>query len=318
MIDGILLIDKPAGITSHDLVNRIRGIFKQRRVGHTGILDPLATGLMVLLLGKGTLFSQQLTSSDKIYSANFIFGKTTDSFDDEGKLVAEKDPGILTMDEFKNLCDRFKGTIKQLVPPFSAAKLNGRKMYMIARKGEAVPEMYKDVEIYSIEIISFNWPEVSLNIHCSAGTYVRSLAHQMGQQLGCGGYLKSLVRTGLGSFTIDQAISLEKLENSISGGNYSLVHQLVEALPGKPKISIRPEYFRSILEGKPFIKKYLYDTDYRGPGGCLSLLLGPDNKVLALVKLNYNWGSFKRLNSRDVLGKYVRIIDEGHLRQMRP
>lgn len=314
MVDGILLIDKPSGITSHDLVNGIRKIFKQRRVGHTGILDPMATGLMVLLLGKGTLFSRQLTSSDKKYSANFIFGKTTDSFDNEGKLVAEKDPGVLSVDKFEDLCNRYKGKIRQLVPPFSAVKLNGRKMYKVARKGETVPEMYKDVDIYSIEITSFNWPEVSLDVHCSAGTYVRSLAHQMGQQLGCGGYLKSLVRTGLGSFTIDQVISLEALENSINNGDYGSVLQLVEALPDEPKISIKPEYFRSVLEGKPFIKKYLYYTDYKGPGGCLSLLLGPDNKVLALVKLNYSWGSFERLDSRDVLGKYVRIIDEGHLR----
>jgi tRNA pseudouridine55 synthase len=314
MVDGILLIDKPPGITSHDLVNRIRKIFKQRRVGHTGILDPMATGLMVLLLGKGTLFSRQLTSSDKKYSANFIFGKTTDSFDNEGKLVAEKNPGVLSVDKFEDLCNRYRGKIKQLVPPFSAVKLNGQKMYNVARKGETVPEMYKDVEIYSIEITSFNWPEVNLDVHCSAGTYVRSLAHQMGQQLGCGGYLKSLVRTGLGSFTIDQAISLEALESSINNGDYGSVLQLVEALPDEPKISIKPEYFRSILEGKPFIKKYLYYTDYKGPGGCLSLLLGPDNKVLALVKLNYSWGSFERLDNRDILGKYVRIIDEGHLR----
>jgi tRNA pseudouridine55 synthase len=314
MVDGILLIDKPPGITSHDLVNRIRKIFKQRRVGHTGILDPMATGLMVLLLGKGTLFSRQLTSSDKKYSANFIFGKTTDSFDNEGKLVAEKNPGVLSVDKFEDLCNRYRGKIKQLVPPFSAVKLNGQKMYNVARKGETVPEMYKDVEIYSIEITSFNWPEVNLDVHCSAGTYVRSLAHQMGQQLGCGGYLKSLVRTGLGSFTIDQAISLEAIESSINNGDYGSVLQLVEALPDEPKISIKPEYFRSILEGKPFIKKYLYYTDYKGPGGCLSLLLGPDNKVLALVKLNYSWGSFERLDNRDILGKYVRIIDEGHLR----
>ncbi|RKX19679.1 MAG: tRNA pseudouridine(55) synthase TruB [Candidatus Zixiibacteriota bacterium] len=314
MVDGILLLNKPQGISSHDLVDRVRKIIKQRRVGHTGILDPMATGLMVLLLGRGTLFSQQLTSSDKKYSANFIFGKTTDSFDGEGKLVAEKDPGFINMGRFEKLCNQYLGKIRQLVPPFSAVKLNGRKMYKVARKGETVPEMYKDVEIYSIKITSFKWPEVNLDIHCSVGTYVRSLAHQMGQQLGCGGYLKSLVRTGIGSFTINQAISLEMFENSIKAGDYSSVLQLVEALPNKPKMSIKPEYFRSILEGKPFIKKYLYYTDYKGPGGCLSLLLGPDDKVLALVKLNYSWGSFDRLDSRDVLGKYVRVIDEGHLR----
>ena len=315
MVDGILLIDKPAGLTSHNLVDRVREIFSQRRVGHTGILDPLATGLMIILLGKGTLLSSQLTGVDKKYSAVFEFGRTTDSFDREGKIVSEIDPGKVDLDRFKHLCDTFTGRISQLVPPFSAVKLKGKRMYQSARDGEKVPERHKDVEVYSIEIDSFSWPLIGLNIHCSAGTYVRSIAHEMGQKLGCGGYLKDLVRTAVDSFTIDQAISLEQLINSIENGDYGAVRSLVEALPDRPTISIRPEYYHYILEGRPFIKRYLGHTEYRGPGGCLSLLLGPDNKILAMVNLNYNWGSLNRLDSRDILGKYVRIIDEGHLRQ---
>ena len=303
MVDGILLLDKPIGLTSHDLVNKVRKIFQQRRVGHTGILDPRATGLMVMLLGKGTLFSSQLTGVDKKYSAVFRFGISTDSFDSEGKIIEEKDPGQISLDRFKLLCDDFTGEINQLVPSYSAVKINGKRMYKIARNGKPVAEVYKDVEVYSIEITSFDWPEVSLDIYCGAGTYVRSLAHQIGQRLGCGGYLKSLIRTAVDNFTLDQAISIEQLANSIENGDNSPVRPLVSALPNKPTISIRPEYYRFVLEGRPFIKRYLNQTEYKGPGGCLSLLLGPENKVLALAKLNYSWGSFQRLDNRDILGK---------------
>jgi tRNA U55 pseudouridine synthase TruB len=139
----------------------------------------------------------------------------------------------------------------------------------------------------------------------------------MGLRLGCGAHLKSLVRTGIGRFSLAEAITLQELQMQVKGGNYGPLIPLHQALPDKPKIDIKPEYCRSVLEGKPFIKRYLSRTDYKGPGGCLSLLLGPDSKVLAIANLNYNWGSFERLDGRDVLGKYVRIIDEGHIRQER-
>ncbi|MCP4582976.1 MAG: tRNA pseudouridine(55) synthase TruB [candidate division Zixibacteria bacterium] len=314
MVNGILLLDKPIGISSHDLVNMVRRVLKQKRVGHAGILDPLATGLMVMLLGKGTLFSPQLTGSDKRYSAVLSFGKSTNTFDSEGQFIEEKDPGKLDLSEFKRACDSFIGNFKQLVPPFSAVKLNGKRMYKSARDGEEVPAKYKEVNVYSIDILTFDWPDVSVDIKCGAGTYVRSLAHELGQKLGCGGYLKKLVRTGIGDFDLDDTISIEKLEEAVGAGDLSAVKPLVDAFPDRPTIKIRSEYCKSILEGKPFIKRYLERTDYKGPGGCLSLLLGPEEKVLAVVTLNYNWGSYNRLEGRDVLGKYVRIIDEGHIR----
>jgi tRNA pseudouridine55 synthase len=314
MVDGILLLDKPAGITSHDLVDRVRRVFKQKRVGHTGILDPLATGLMVMLLGKGTLFSQHLTGSNKRYSAILSFGKATDTFDSEGTITREQDPGKLSKDRFKAACDSFIGDIDQLVPAYSAVKLNGKRMYKAARNGEKMPEKYKKVSIYAIKIISYDWPDVHIEIQCGPGTYVRSLAHELGQKLGCGGYLKKLVRTGIGDFKLNQAIDFSRLETEVGAGDFNSVKPLAEAFPDKPAVIIRAEYCKSILEGKPFIKKYLEQTNYKGPGGCLCLLLGPEKKVLAMATLNYSWGSFNRLESRDIIGKYVRIIDEGHLR----
>ena len=318
MIDGILLLDKPKGITSHDLVDEVRKILKQKRVGHTGILDPAATGLMVMLLGKGTLFSAHLTGSDKRYTAVIEFGKTTDTFDSEGKTVTQCDPGTVSEADFKTACEGFIGEINQLIPAYSAVKVKGKRMYKSAREGEEIPPKYKDVEIYDIEILSFDWPEVTIIIKCGPGTYVRSLAYELGQKLGVGAYLKKLVRTGVGKFNLKTAMQLDDLKQSHEDGQIlNVVKPLVEALPDKPTITIRPEYYNSVLEGRPFIKRYLDHTDYKGPGGCISLLLGPDKKVLAMAKLNYNWGSFNRLESRDVLGSYVRIIDEGHLRNKR-
>jgi len=315
MYNGVILVDKPKGITSHDLVDRLRVLFDQRRVGHTGILDPLATGLMVMLLGKGTLFSQQLTGANKQYRAEIKFGRSTDTFDAEGKTTGEKDPGFMAIEQFEELCGKFTGRIKQLIPPFSAAKVDGQKMYENARRGENIPERYKEVELYEIKIVSFDWPDVTIDVTCSAGTYVRSLAHEMGQMVGCGAYLTDLIRTGIGAFKLEQAVTLRELEKAVEINDFSMIKPLWEAMPEKPRIFVRPEYIKSIIEGRPFIKKYLSRTEYRGRGGCLSLLVDSDSKVVALVQLNYSWGSFDRLDSRDVLGKYVRIIDEGHLRQ---
>lgn len=314
MVNGILLINKPSGITSHDLVDRVRRMLNQKRVGHAGILDPLATGLMVILLGKGTLFSQQLTGSNKRYLAELLFGKATETFDSEGPVTSEKNPGNVSREDFTGFLRGFIGKINQLIPRYSAVKIQGKRMYKAARDGEDLPEKYKEVEIYSIDIVNFAWPEVTLDIRCAAGTYVRSLAHEIGLEIGCGGFLKSLTRTAIGKFTIEDARGLPKLDEMLAAGDLSVVKPLIEAFPDKPTISIRPEYYDSILQGKPFIKRYLQKTDYKGPGGCLSLLLGPESKVLAIARLNFNWGSYNRLESRDILGKYVRIIDEGHLR----
>ncbi len=315
MIDGIVLLDKPRGYTSHDLVDKLRKILRQERIGHTGILDPLATGLMIMLLGKGTLLSPQLTGADKIYRATFLFGRATDTYDGEGKIISEADPGNITYEEFSRICLGFKGKIKQMIPPYSAAKHDGQKMYESARRGEDIPEKFKEVELYSIDIDSFEWPRVGLTIRCSAGTYVRSLAHEMGMKLGCGAYLESLVRNAVGQFTIDQAVTAEQIENEDFAAVDRMIRPLTEALPGWPKIFVRAEYVRLIIQGRPFIKKYFYSTDYRGPGGCQAMLIDDRGKLLALVQLNYSWGSFDRLDSRDTLGKYIRIIDESHFRE---
>jgi tRNA pseudouridine55 synthase len=308
----MILVDKPAGMTSHDVVNYIRRALKIKRVGHTGILDPGATGLMVILLGKGTLLSSFLTDMFKRYVSRFAFGKETDTFDADGIVTASIDPGRVDRDKFEKLLDNFRGDIEQIVPPFSAAKRDGIASHRRARRGERINPGRKVVRIEDIKIIDFEWPEVSLDIRCQSGTYVRSIAHQLGQMLGCGGYLKNLRRLEVGPFQVSAAVSLEEISNN--GSISEIIKPLKDALPTSPVIEIKPQYYRAVLNGRPLFKKYIGRSNYAGDGGVLSLLMGPEDKVLALANLNMHWRVMNKLGPSEIMGSYIRVIDEGRLR----
>lgn len=307
-----MLIDKPAGMTSHDVVDFLRGQLKIRRVGHTGILDPNATGLMLMLVGKGTKFSSFLTDLPKRYVARFVFGAATDTFDAEGKIAFRAEPGDMKRADFEKILQEFSGEIEQIVPPFSAAKRNGVPLYKLARKGKTVTPSHKMVRINNIEIVDFDWPEVALDISCSPGTYVRSMAHQMGEMLGCGSHLKNLRRLEVGQFHVSAALTPEEVSRTdvIS----RLIKPLKDALPTHPAIHIKPQYYGAVLSGRPLVKKYIAESNYSGDGDILSMLLGPDDKVLALARLNMLWRAVDRLGPSEIMGTYVRVIDEGHLR----
>ncbi len=310
--DGIMLIDKPTGMTSHDVVDFLRQQLKIRRVGHTGILDPNATGLMLMLIGKGTKFSSFLTNLPKQYVAKIIFGATTDTFDAEGKILSRAEPGNLKKADFEKKLQDFVGEIEQIVPPFSAAKKNGVPLYKLARMGKTMTPRHKMVRIDNIEIVEFDWPEVTLDISCSTGTYVRSIAQQMGERLGCGGYLKNLRRLKVGQFHVSAALTPEEVSGTddLSG----VIRPLKDALPTHPAIHIKPQYYGAVLSGRPLVKRYIAESNYSGDGDILSVLLGPDDKVLALAKLNMLWRAVDRLGPSEIMGTYVRVIDEGHLR----
>jgi len=310
--DGIILVDKPAGMTSHDVVNHIRRALKIKRVGHTGILDPGATGLMVILLGKGTLLSSFLTDMSKRYVSRIAFGQETDTFDADGKIIASSDPGQISREKFEKLLGNFRGDIEQIVPPFSAVKRKGVALHKLARRGEKIDPRRKVVRIDDIKIIDFDWPELSLDIQCQSGTYVRSIAHQLGQMLGCGGYLKRLRRLEVGPFQVSAAVTLEEISNNNEISE--IIKPLRDALPASPLIEIKPQYYRAVLNGRPLCKKYISRSDYAGDGGVLSLLMGPEGKVLALANLNMHWRVVNKLGPSEIMGSYVRVIDEGRLR----
>ena len=309
---GLMLIDKPSGITSHDVVNFLRRKLGTKRIGHTGTLDPNATGLMVMLIGKATLLSSVMIKMDKRYTSRIEFGVTTDTYDCDGKITDTQPPPKMTKSELESILEKYKGDIEQEIPPYSAAKRQGRTMHKLARKGLDVSVGRKVVTIEHINIIAFDWPEVAIDVKCSSGTYIRSLAHQLGQEIGCGGHLKNLRRTEVGGFRLADAKTLDEMADSLSPRDF--IKSLKGALPGSPVIPIKPQYLGAVLNGRPLQKKYLGEGNYRGKGGELGFLTGPDEMVLALAKLNQQWPSYNMLGPSDVIGTYIRIIDEGNIR----
>lgn len=209
-IEGLLLIDKPSGPTSHDSVNVVRRVSGIRRVGHTGTLDPLASGLMIICLGRATRLAEYVSSLPKSYRAAVRLGQETDSYDSEGAVVWEREVNF-TPEELNEALSSFRGDIVQKPPLFSAKKINGVPLYKLARKGQQVPIPERLVTVYDLELISWEQPDIELLISCSAGTYIRSIAHDLGSILNCGGHITALRRTSIGDFYVDESVSLSDL-----------------------------------------------------------------------------------------------------------
>jgi tRNA pseudouridine55 synthase len=310
--NGIMLVDKPSGMTSHDVVNYVRRKLGTKRVGHAGILDPGATGLLVMLLGRGTLLSVWLVGMSKRYLARFVFGVSTNTYDADGQTVATSDPGKIAPDDFEKLLANYRGEIEQPIPPYSAVKRSGRTFHKLARNGQEFNPGIKVVEIKGLNIIDFAWPEVVLDIQCSTGTYIRSLAYQMGLELGCGGHLKDLRRIEVGPFSLHEADTLEDIIKSPKPEQY--IRPLKEALQGYPIVHIKEEYQDDVLGGRPLQRQYFEIEQFGGKGEEISILLGPDENVLALARLNSHWESPEAQSPSQIIGVYVRVIDEGHIR----
>lgn len=207
-LDGALLIDKPAGPTSHDVVDAIRDRFSIKKVGHCGTLDPNATGLLVIVMGRGTKLSEKLMSSDKIYEGTIKFGETTSSYDADGELVSSLPVPLLTVEQLEDEAGKFVGDVLQTPPMVSAIKKDGVPLYKLARKGIEVERKPRLIHIYSFRISHYADSIARFRIACTKGTYVRSLAHELGQKLGCGAHLKTLRRVVSGKFDVADAIPL--------------------------------------------------------------------------------------------------------------
>jgi len=207
---GILLLDKPVGPTSHDAVARVRRAAGLRRVGHAGTLDPLADGLLVLGLGPAARFLEYLVGLDKTYETTVRLGQATTTYDSEGEVTAEH-PVSVSAAQLTAALDAFRGPIRQRVPSHSAVKRDGRPLYESARRGEMIDLPQRDVVIHALDLLAFDPPLVTLRVACSSGTYIRSLAHDLGAALGCGGHVAALRRTAVGVFSVDGAVPLDTL-----------------------------------------------------------------------------------------------------------
>ena len=211
-LEGILLIDKPRDHTSHDVVARLRGKLKMKRIGHAGTLDPMATGLLVILVGKATKVSQYLVSLDKEYEGTIELGKVTDTQDAEGEVMATKPVPVLTEDEVQVTIKSFLGDQYQLPPMYSAIKIAGQPLYKAARKGEEVVREPRFIRVMSWDLLRFASPQLDFRLRCTTGTYVRTLAHDLGAKIGCGAHLAALRRTATDKFTVSQALTLDQIQ----------------------------------------------------------------------------------------------------------
>ncbi len=208
--DGALLIDKPSGPTSHDVVALIRRTFQLDKVGHAGTLDPNATGLLIILLGKGTKLSEKLMGSDKVYEGTAKFGETTDSYDSDGEITSSLPLLPLTLEELNKAAESFIGDQMQTPPMVSAIKKDGVPLYKLARKGVEVERKPRLIHIYNFRFTRYEEPAGAFRVACTKGTYVRSLIHDLGQKIACGAHLSSLRRLSSGSLDVTRALSLDK------------------------------------------------------------------------------------------------------------
>ena len=249
-ISGVLVVDKPVGMTSHDVVQVIRNGTGLRRAGHTGTLDPRASGVLVVLVGPAVRLSEFVSASDKRYQAIIRLGSATDTFDADGKVTQPEQPVNVTEDQFEKVLATFVGEIEQVPPPYSAVKVQGRKAYEMARKGEEVELAPRKITVHHLEVLEWAPPEVVIDVHCSSGTYVRSLANDLGTTLGCGAYLVGLRRTKSGRFSLRDATPLRKLQEAFNAGNwYQYLIPAAEALAEWPAVELSPDDVENVRHG---------------------------------------------------------------------
>jgi len=277
-ISGILSINKPLGMTSHDVVQRIRRASGQRRVGHAGTLDPMATGVLLVCLGKATRVTEYLTNSRKRYRARAVLGVTTDTYDQEGKVTSQKPCPALKAGDLETVLRQFTGRIQQVPPMYSAVKVGGRPLYRLARRGVTVERKARSVEIHDMRLLDWSPPELFFEVECSKGTYIRSLAHDLGQSLGCGAYLVELVRLSSGSFKLEDAVSLESAEVSLTNGSWrQLLHPLDAALLAFQAVTLGWDEARLVGHGRQLRLP-------KGIDGRLCRAYDPEGELVALLR----------------------------------
>lgn len=261
MYNGIINVYKEKGYTSHDVVAKLRGILKQKKIGHTGTLDPQAEGVLPVCLGMGTKLCDMLTDKDKEYEALLLLGVSTDTQDTTGAVLKER-PVEASEEEVKQAILSYIGEYDQIPPMYSAIKVDGKKLYELAREGKEIERKARRVRILSIEILSMELPRVRIRVECSKGTYIRTLCHDIGEKLGCGGCMEELLRTRVSSFFVKEALTLERIEQLRDEDK--LAKQIVsveKALEAYPICVMKPEADKLIYNGNPFRRESAVTTE---------------------------------------------------------
>ncbi len=249
-MDGIVNVNKPLGITSHDVVCRLRRLLGIKKIGHTGTLDPDASGVLPMCIGKGTKLAEMLTATDKQYLAQLTLGAFTDTQDASGEVLERFDVTV-SEDEIREKIGKFIGEIEQIPPMYSAIKINGKKLYELAREGKTIEREVRKVVINNIEIKSIDMVNhtVTMLVDCSKGTYIRTLCNDIGAALGCGGYMSSLQRTKTGRFSIEGSFTLEQIEEMLNAGDTSFLIPVAEAIPEFGRIILAEKNAKKVRNG---------------------------------------------------------------------
>ena len=279
VISGILNIDKPQGWTSHDVVAKVRRLTGQKRVGHAGTLDPLATGVLLVCLGQATRVVEYLMDGRKVYHATIHLGVSTDTYDSQGQVTHTTPHLTVTRSQVEEALSVFVGRIEQVPPAYSALKHKGTPLYKLARRGQAVRARPRTIEIHGLRLTAWDPPRLEVEVTCSRGTYIRSLAHDLGQKLGCGAHLCGLVRLASGRFTLEEAISLEALAEVAAQGNWAEVLLPIDAaLQDMAAVTVNAEDEKRIRFGRqvggagfPTASEHLCRA-YSGDGQLIALL----------------------------------------------
>ena len=273
-MDGIININKPKGITSFDVIRKLRKILSIKKIGHTGTLDPLATGVLLVCVGKATKLAQDIEAHSKEYVAEFELGYKTDTYDTEGTIIDKVENFSISKTELENVLKKFVGNIKQIPPMYSAIKINGQKLYDLARKGETVEREARDIKIDYIELLSFDGKKARIKCKVSKGTYIRSLIYDIGEELKTFAVMTSLTRTSVGNEKIENSFSIEDIEKSMEDKNLNFITS-VEEYFNYPKITIIGEKNHTLfLNGNTlifnkengFYRVYLENGSFLGLG----------------------------------------------------
>jgi len=284
-VHGVLNINKPAGMTSHDVVDAVRKILGMRRVGHTGTLDPQATGVLPLCVGRATRIAQYLTQADKEYAMTLRLGITTDTLDAAGKETGRVEEVRVRREDVEAVLPRFIGEIQQVPPLFSAKKYRGERLYRLARRGQQVQRQPVSVRIHTLEMLEFAPPFIRLRTTCSKGMYARSLCDDIGRALGCGGHLYALTRTQCGRFGMNSVISLEQLEERAREGRlHEALIPVADALAHLPAVRVAPGAGRLILHGGDVAAGMVVQFPPNLSRGTLVRVLGYRKQLLSLAE----------------------------------
>lgn len=285
MTDGILNLNKPHGPTSHDVVDRVRALIGIRRVGHAGTLDPLATGVLLVCVGRATRVAEYLMAGQKVYRARVCLGITTDTYDAEGQVVAEA-PVKANCAQVEAALAQFRGPITQMPPMYSAVKHKGTPLHRLARRGVEVERLSlkaRQVEIFRLELTAWEPPECTLEVTCSPGTYVRALAHDLGQALDCGAHITGLARLASGDFYLEDATTLEELAQAAAEGCWpDLLYPMDAALARFPALHLDADAARRLCSGQ-MVEARGCEAGGEDDAECLGRAYGPDGTFLALV-----------------------------------